>query len=66
MTTPKAKLKLWQVFYITHDGVFGEIAYIPLFKTKEKAEAWAEGFKAEHSYVRETLVRHPTEVYSAY
>ena len=63
--TPTAMLKKWQVCYRTKNGGYGEVGWV-LFKTKEKAEAWAAEFKAENSYVAETIVRHPAPIYSAY
>ena len=65
MKTPKATQVRWQVCYRCHDGNFGIVGY-QLFDTKEEADAWAEKFKAEKSYVKETWARHPAPIYSGY
>lgn len=63
---PKADLKKWQVAYRTKDGGFGIVGYVSLFDRKKDAERFAEQFKAEHSYVAETYIQHPSKMYSSY
>ena len=63
---PKADLKKWQVAYRTDDGGFGIVGYVPLFDRKKDAERFAKQYKAEHSYVTEIIIQHPSKMYSSY
>ena len=61
-----ADLKKWQVAYRCKDGGFGIVGYVCLFKTRKEAEEFGEKFKAEHSYVSEIIIQHPSKIYSTY
>ena len=63
---PQADLKKWQVAYRTKSGSFGIVGYVPLFKSKKDAEQFGEQFKAQHGYVTEIIVQHPSKMYSSY
>lgn len=56
----------WQVGYRTKDGGFGIVGYVCPFSRKEDAEAFGEKYKAEHDYVTEIIIQHPSKCYSAY
>ena len=62
----ESEMKKYQVCYRCDDGGFGIVGYLPLFNTKEEADRYGEQFKAEHSYVKEIIVRHPPKLYSTY
>lgn len=58
------KTQKWQVFYRCHDGGFGETSY--LHNTYDEAVAYGDRYKAEHSWVKEIIIRHPSRCYSAF
>ena len=66
ITRPKSDLKKWQVAYRCKDGGFGIVGWVALFDRKADAKAFGEKFKAEHSYVAEFILQHPSQRISAY
>lgn len=60
------ELAKWQVAYRTASGGFGIVGWVCLFVRKEDAVAFGEKFKAEHDYVTEIIIQHPSKCYSAY
>ena len=54
----------WIVGYRSEYGGYGEVG--ELFATKEEAIAFGEQYKAQHSWVTEIIVKHPSKIYSTY
>ena len=59
------QVEKWQVAYRSEYGNYGEIGY-KLFDTYEQAEAFAAEFKAKTSWVKDTIIKHPSKIFSNY
>lgn len=66
LITPDKDMQKWMIAYRTKDGGYGEIGFLPLFKTENEAMKKALELQKDREYMSEIIIKHPAKMYSGY